>query len=347
MKMKKMMAMLMAGVLSVGMLAGCGNTSSSNASEDGSAASTVASKGEINFILATTGEFQSNLASAMMAEGEKQGYKVIQQNAENDVSKQIQYIETCRNAGQDAAIVQPVDADATQSLIDAAGDMNIIFVNCPPTNLEELAAENVCYVGSDEDTSGYFQGEYLSDYFKAQGKTEVSYIMLQGLLGQVSTYKRSDGVIRAFEDNGITAVEATSPLACDYDRPTAQENIAPILTSGIQFDCIVANNDAMALGAVEACKAANIDIDFPIVGIDCTADGAQAIQEGTMAMTVFQNPSAQGRVALLAAVNMVNGDPINTGVEEYKLDSSGEDYSDSICWIPFEKVTKDNVADYM
>ena len=65
--------------------------------------------------------------------------------------------------------------------------------------------------------------------------------------------------------------------------------IQPLLTSGKEFDCIIANNDAMALGAIEACKDAGVEINFPIVGIDCTADGAKAVQDGDMAMTVFQN----------------------------------------------------------
>ena len=184
MKFKKVFAMLMASAMTLGTLAGCGTAGSDNA--DGSAASTTDGKKQINFILATTGEFQSKLADSMIAEGEKLGYQVIKQNAENDMSKQIQYIETCRNAGHEAAIVQTVDAKATQSLIDAAGDMKLVFVNCPPDNLEELSAENVCYIGSDETMAGYYQGQWLSDYFKAQGKTEVSYILLQGLLGQVN-----------------------------------------------------------------------------------------------------------------------------------------------------------------
>ncbi len=345
MKFKKTCALLLASAVTLGALAGCGASSADNA--EGSAASEIKDKKQINFILATTGEFQSKLADSMIAQGEEQGYEVIEQNAENDIAKQIQYIEICRNAGHEAVIVQTVDAQATQTLIDAAGDMKLVFVNCPPNNLEELSAENVCYVGSDETMAGYYQGEWLANYFKAQGKNEISYILLQGLMGQVSTFKRSDGVLQALKDNGITATEATAPLACEYDRPTAQEMIAPLLTSGLSFDCIIANNDAMALGAVEACEAASIDIDFPIVGIDCTADGAQAIQDGRMSMTVYQNSDAQGRVSLIAAVNMANGKPINDGIEQYKLDDSGEAYSDHICWIPFEPVTADNVADYM
>ncbi len=345
MKLKRLMALALAGALSVGLLAGCGSSSSS--SDSGSAASNSDLK-PLTFIIAQRDEFMSSIETAMTAEAEGLGYSISTQDAQNDISKQIQIIETCANAGNEATIVLTVDADACQSLIDAAGDtMKLVFVNRPPTDMSILADENVCYVGSDEDTSGYYQGEYLAEYFNALGQTEISYLMLKGTLGQVSTTKRSEGVLRALEDNGITATEASAPVVADYDRPTAQEMIAPLIASGTEFDCIIANNDSMALGAIEACQDAGVEIDFPIVGIDCTADGAQAIVDGTLAMTVYQNPVGQGRGAIIAATNLINGDPINTGMEEYALDDSGEDYSDSVVWIPFEPVTADNVADYM
>ena len=342
MRKKKAMALVLAGVLCTSALAGCGSSS-----DNSDSAASTGSKKQLTYILATRSEFQTSLSNAMIAEAEKHGYQITVQNGDNDAAKQLQYVETCHNAGDKAVMVQPVDADAAQSLIDAAGDMNIIFVNCPPTNMEVLRADNVAYVGSDENTSGYMQGEYLAEYFKSKGKKSISYIMLQGQLGYVATSKRTEGAIKALEDHGIEAKEASAPLVCDFDRPTAQENIAPILVSGATYDCIIANNDAMALGAVEACKAADIPIDFPIVGIDCTADGAQAIETGDMAMTVFQDPVGQGAGAFIAALNMIDGKPINTGMEQYKLDDSGTDYSDSIMWIPFETVTSDNVADYM
>ena len=344
MKLKKVMALALAGALSVGMLAGCGGSSSS--SDGGSAASNKNLK-DLTFIIAQRDEFMSSIEQAMSAEAEGLGYSITTQDAQNDIAKQIQYLETCANAGQEAAICLTVDADACQSLVDAAGDMKLVFVNRPPTDLHVLDAENVCYVGSDEDTSGYYQGEFLAQYFKDKGQTEIKYLMVQGTLGQVSTTKRTAGVLKALEDNGIKATEASAPLVADYDRPTAQEMIQPLLSSGKEFDCIIANNDAMALGCVEACNDVGIEINFPIVGIDCTRDGAQAIQEGTLAMTVFQNPVGQGRGAIIAATNLINGDPINKDMEEYALDDSGESYSDSIAWVPFEPVTKDNVADYM
>lgn len=345
MKMKRTMAMVLAGTMLASVLAGCGSTSSS---ADGSAASNKSGLKPMTYILATRSEFQTVLSEQIMATGEKLGYEVTIQNGDSDMAKQISYVETCRNAGQEAVMVQPVDADACQSIVDAAGNMKVVFVNCGPTDMEVLSNENVCYVGADETDAGRLQGEYLAKYFKEQGKTEISYILLQGALGYVATYKRTDGCLDALKANGITATEATAPLMCEYDRPTAQENIAPLLSSGLKFDCIFANNDAMALGAVEACKQANIEINFPIIGIDCTADGAQSIKDGDMAMTVSQGAAAQGEGAVTAAYNMVNGNPINKGLDDsFKLDDSGEDWSDSCLWTPLDTVTADNVDNYL
>lgn len=344
MKLKKMMAMLLVGATCVGMMAGCG---SGNGNSNGSASSTGSGKnGTMTLIMATRDEFLSTLESAALKEAEAEGIKLTSQDAQNDSAKQIQYIETAVNGGDKAVIVNPVDSDAAQSLVDAAGDTPLVFVNRPPTDLKVLSAKNVGYCGSNEDTSGYFQGEYLAEYFKGQGKTEISYVLLQGELGQVSQIKRCAGVLKALKDNGIKATSVVD-LAGKYDRAEAMNKISPILTSGQKFDCIISNNDAMALGAIEACEAANIDpASFPIVGIDCTKDGAAAVKAGKLAMTVYQNPLGQGRGAVEVAMNLMNGKPANEGTQ-FTKDESGEDYSDSIVWIPFEPVTADNVADYL
>ena len=81
--------------------------------------------------------------------------------------------------------------------------------------------------------------------------------------------------------------------------------ITPLLTT-IEYDCIISNNDAMALGAIEALKDQGIDPStVPVVGIDATVDGRQAVKDGTLAMTVFQDANGQGYGALMAAANLV------------------------------------------
>ena len=171
-------------------------------------------------------------------------------------------------------------------------------------------------------------------------QTDIKYILVSVTIGNVSTTLRTESVLKALEDNGINATEATAPLAGDYDRSTAQDMITPLLKT-IEYDCIIANNDAMALGAIEALKAEGLDpTTIPVVGIDATEDGRAAVKDGEMGMTVFQDASGQGFGALLAAKNLIEGNDLNDG-STYEVDETGY-----ILWVPFEPVTIDNVADY-
>lgn len=127
MKLKKMMAVVLAGVTCAGMMAGCGPSSDDSKASGGSG-----EKGTMTLIMSTRDEFLSTLESAAMSSAEEAGVKLTSQDAQNDSAKQIQYIETAVNGGDEAVIVNPVDSDAAQSLVDAAGDTPLVFVNRPP-----------------------------------------------------------------------------------------------------------------------------------------------------------------------------------------------------------------------
>ena len=353
---RRVLAGLLASVLALGTLAGCGGGGSDDAATDSSAEATTddaaaeegssetsdaegGDLGEITMILALRDEFLSTLEAGALAAAEDMGITLTTQDAQSDTSKLLQFIETAKNAGQKAIIVNMVDPETAPQVIEAAGDMKVVFVNRPPVDTSVLN-ENAVYVGSDEMESGKYQGEWLAEHFKAEGKTDIKYILLNGTIGNVSTTNRTESCLQALKDNGINATEATAPLAADFDRATAQDMISPLLTT-TEYDCIISNNDAMALGAIEALTAQGIDpTTVPIVGVDATVDGRQAIKDGTLSMSVFQDADGQGRGALMAAANLVSGAALNEGTD-YELDEAG--YT---MWVPFEPVTPDNVADY-
>lgn len=322
-------------------LAGCGSTSSGEQAPSESGETAGSGDGySMTLIMSLRDEFLSTLEAGSKAAAEELGVTLSSQDAQNDTGKMIQFIESARNAGDDAVLINLVDAETAQQCIEAAGDMKVVFVNRVPADTSVLEAGKSAAVVSDENTSGYYQGEFLANYFKEQGKTDIKYLMLQGTLGLVHTEQRSASVLKGLADNGINATEAAAPLVAKYERATAMDMISPLLTT-TEFDCIIANNDAMALGAVEAMKAQGLDpTSIPIVGIDATVDGVQAIKDGTLAMTVFQDANGQGYGAVKAAANLIEGNPINDGTD-YETDETG-----NICWVPFEPVTPDNVADY-
>lgn len=309
---KRLFAGLIASAMMASMLAGCGGGAQQGSSADGG------SGHKVTLIMSQRDEWLSEMEAAAQAAAKDTGINLTTQDANSDTSKMIQYIESSVTAGEDAIIINMVDPETAAQCIEAAGDVPVVFVNRFPGDPSVLN-EKAVYVGSDEMTSGAFQGEFLAKFFKDQGKTDISYLML----------------------NGIKATAAAAPLAADYDRATAMDMISPLLKT-TKYDCIISNNDAMALGAVEAMQQQGLDPkSVPIVGIDATADGRQAIKDGTLAMTVFQNAEGQGRASLQAAANLIDGKPIAEGTG-YEVDDENE----FIIWVPFEPVTIDNVADY-
>ena len=354
---RNVLVCLMLMAMTVSLFSACRNTPASGgaSSEDSAPASEDAgledsipasedtssedSLGAITFILSWRDEWLSEMEEAAITEAKELGVSLTTVDAQNDTSKMLQFIETARNDGQKAVIINMVDPETAAQCVEAAGDMYVVFVNRYPADASVLN-ERVAYVGSDENKSGSFQGEWLAEHFKAEGKTEIKYILLNGIMGQTSTTLRTESVLKSLEENGITATEATSPLAAEYTREMAQDMIAPLLNT-IEYDCIISNNDAMALGAIEALSAEGIDpTTVTVVGIDASTDGRQAIREGKLDMSVFQDPKGQGRGAMLAAENLVEGKAINEN-SDYELDETGY-----IMWIPFETVTADNVAEY-
>lgn len=349
MKFKKFLAVLLAS-LCVMSLAACGGNGGDSTPADSSAPSGSGAPADsgnaggnknITFVLSQRDEWLSTLVDAAEAAAKEQGYNMNTVDCVSDPSKAIQFVQTASNAGEEVVIVNLVDPAQANVILESAGNMKVVFVNRTPDDMG-LLNENAIYVGSNEMTSGAFQGEALAKFFKDKSQTEIKYILLNGILGQTSTTNRTASVLQALADNGITAVEASAPLVCDYDRATAMDQISPLLTSNTEFDCIISNNDAMALGAIEAMKAIGMDpSSVPIVGIDCTADGAAAVASGEMYMTVFQNAKGQGSGAMQAAINLLNGAPINEGTG-FEIDSENP----YIVWVPFEPVDSSNVSNY-
>ena len=96
----------------------------------------------------------------------------------------------------------------------------------------------------------------------------------------------------------------------------------------------------MALGVVEACKEAGIDLNsLPVMGVDATAEGCESIKKGDMSFTVYQSGSGQGRKAVEMAIELMNN---GTGKNIEGITKDG-----LYVWVPFESVDSNNVSDYI
>lgn len=347
---KQVVIICTAAIMTAGTLTGC--QSGSNAVENQSLPESseteeqIEEQDELILIVQRMNDTTTAMQDAAVAEAEGAGYCITTYDAWNNAEKQLKRVKRAAQENAKAILIDMVDSDNAQAILDAAGDIPVVFVNTAPTDMEILNAENAAYCGSDEAAAGYMQGEYLANYFMSLNKTQMQCILLKNEQDQDKQEKRTAGVRQALEDYGITAVSIIE-IAGNGDRTDAMNQLKPTLTSGTAFDCIIANDDAMALGAMDACVELGIDPStFPIVGIDCTEAGATAVAEGKMAMTASKNFEGQGKGAVQAALNMLHGVPANI-YTSYEADDSEEGYSDSIIWVPFRQVTANNVMGYM
>ncbi|MDO5784655.1 MAG: substrate-binding domain-containing protein [Eubacteriales bacterium] len=346
MKMKKLLAMLMAGAMCVGMLAGCGSTTDSKdegTDTKGSAAGTSASNfdGKISFIISNKDEFQSALDQSAKAAAQARGIELTSVDCAADQDRELEAVQAAVQNGADAIVIILADDTRADEVIEAAGDLPVVFVNRTPQDTSVLDEKHV-YVGSDENDSGVMQGELLAEAMKADDEDTANYIMLQGTAGLLHTTKRSEGVLNALKEAGITANAVTEPVDCGYDRSAAMDAVLSMIANGqdmSKVNVLIANNDAMALGAIEALRQSEVDMaGIKVVGVDGTNAGLQAIIDGTMTATVFQNATGQATASVQAAINLASGADADENIS-YEM-------KDNNIWIPFEKITADNVADY-
>src|SRR5690606_2311781 len=116
--------------------------------------------------------------------------------------------------------------------------------------------------------------------------------------------------VMASGDCGVTLTIIDEQTA-NWSRDQAQTLMTNWLSTGAEFDAVISNNDEMAIGAIQAMKAAGISMDDVIVaGVGATQDALVAMQAGDLDVTVFQNAAAQGGGALDAALKLAKGEPV-------------------------------------
>ena len=332
MKFRKLAALCLSALCLLS-LAACGGNAAQGASSDGVR--------RMAYVVSVRDEYLSKLEEAVIEAAANHNVAMEILHAGEDSVKVRDCIEAAKSHGNDAVIVNMVASEDAASCIEAAGDMKVVFINRVPVDYS-LFNESVAAVASDERLSGAYQGQFLGQYFKGLGQTDVNYILLHGTGGLVHTELRTQGVLQEMENAGLN-LNSVAVLEAGYDRYNARNAMAELLAEqSPDFNCVISNNDAMALGAIMAMKDAGIDPNsVPIVGIDATADALQAIADGEMIMSVHQSAEMQGDGAVMAALNMLDGKSLIDGTN-YEI----SDESDYLVYVPFEPVTKDNLSDF-
>ena len=244
--------------------------------------------------------------------------------------------------------VNPVDRTAAGVIIDKAkkASIPVVFFNREPLPEDMQKWDKVYYVGAKPEQSGTMEGKLIADYWKTHPEADknkdgvLQYVMLEGEPGHQDAVSRTKFSIKAITDAGIK-VEKLADDTAMWDRVKAQEKMAAFLAAnGNKIEAVLANNDDMALGAIEALKATGYfkgDKYMPVVGVDATAAGIQALQDGTMLGTVLNDAKNQAIATFKLSYVLAKG-------ETPSKDNVGYDITDSkYVWINYKPITKANI----
>ncbi len=332
--MKRTMGWLAAATAAVLMFAGCstsgggGNppTGSTDAGGSQSTASGDAGwsgKFTIGVSISLMDEWLQLLANAVTDTAQKDGGSATIVSAEGSSDTQLNQVENFISQHVDAIIVNPVDTETTDQVTQAAADAKIplVYVNRCPDNLPD----NVPCVGSDGHQAGTLEMTELAK--QAGGQGGVAIIEGDPLNNGQAVTERTAGCKDVVAQN--SGMKVVLDGSGKWTRDDALALVENWLQTGTEFKVICANNDEMALGAIQALKAAGKLGDVLVGGVDATQDALTAVGSGEEAATVFQDAAGQGGGAVDAAVKLINGENVGGQI-----------------MIPFKLVTKDNVADF-
>ncbi len=316
----------LAGLMVAGavILSACGGSTATTAPAESMAPESMAPASDITLGVAfpNSDTFLSRVQDGMKAEAEAKGVAITITDAKDDTAAQLAQVENFVSQGVSAILVVPVDTSAAQPMADAAKAANIpiVFVNRNP------AIAGVPYVGSDSLYAGTVEMEELAKLAGAKGEV----VILQGQVSNEAAVLRTQGCNDVVAKNPDMSVVATQ--SGEWDRAKAQSITENWIQSGaLKAGMVVcANNDEMALGAINALKAGNLLDSVFVGGVDATSEALAAMQAGDLEVTVFQDAKGQGKGGVDAAVDLINGTAV-------------PDYVD----IPYVLVTPANIADYL
>jgi inositol transport system substrate-binding protein len=248
-------------------------------------------------------------------------------DAANDTAKQVGQVENFLAQGMDAVIILPVDTAATGPMTKAVvkAGKPLVYVNRKPSNLPK----GVVYSGSKSIEAGIMNMEELGKAMGGKGNL----VILMGELSNEAALGRTDGIKQVVKEK-FPNIKVVREQTGNWKRVEGKTIMENWLASGQEINGVASNNDEMALGALQAIKAAGKLGKIPVGGTDGSRDALESMDKGELNNTVFQDPVGQGNEAVNAAYLLVKKQPNPKVVD------------DNI-WIPYQPVTKENYKTFM
>jgi len=272
-------------------------------------------------LLNLSSEFIVMLNRAMEQKAGELGVKLIVNDAQRSAERQVQQVESLIAQKVDAIILNPCEVEASAPAVDKALAAGIPVVN---VNSETRSAPTA-FVGSRDEESARLAMDYIARRLNGQGNV----VMMHGFMGQAAQLKRDLGARQTLAK--YRGLKLLAHQTAEWDRAKAMSLMENwIQAHGDKINAVFAQNDEMGLGALLALEQAKLKHRVVVASVDAIADALQAVKDGRLDATVFQDARGQGGTAVETALKIVRKEPFDREV-----------------FIPFRLVTKENVAEFM
>lgn len=323
---KRILAVLLVAGMVAGMLLGCstGTEEKSSGEEKQETSSEKDGSYTIGCTVYYMTEFVTLMVEGMEQRADKLGCDLVMLDAQQDAQNQITQVENLIAQKVDVIIVAAVDSDAILPAMEMCEDAGIPLVG---VNMLFNTEEPYHYVGPDDVLAGELEMQNAIDAIGGEGNI----VILEGPIGQSAQIQRLEGNQNVL-DKYKGKIEVLADQTANWSREEALTLVENWLESfSGQIDAIVAHNDEMALGAIQALEAAGLTDKIVVTGVDAILDGCNAVKDGTLLGTVYQDAELEGSEAVQKAYDVLEGK-----VTEKELS-----------YIDMKWITKDNVDELL
>ncbi len=347
--MKKLLTLGLAVASAVTMMA-CGGKQADNKPADAKPADAAPAAASTPMIGVTIYKYDDNFMSFVRRaiETVSAGKATLSMNdSQNDQAKQNNQVDTMIAKGAKSLAINLVDPQAAATIISKAKTANlpIVFFNKEPKADVMAACDKCWYVGTKSEESGILQGQLIAKEWKANKDKwdknkdgKIQFVLLKGEPGHPDAEARTNFVIDELKKQGVE-VEQLELQTAMWDTAKANNLMdAWQAKHGDKIEFVIANNDGMAMGAINSLQAKGYFKDgkfMPVVGVDAIPDALAKIKTGEMVGTVLNDAKNQGKATFDLALNAALGkDPLADTT--WKLDGKA-------VRVPYVIVTKENL----
>lgn len=296
-------------------------------------------------------KYDDNFMSLMRQEIEKEakavgGVDLLMNDSQNAQSIQNDQVDVLISKGVKALAINLVDPSAAPTIIGKAKPEGIpvVFFNKDPGDKAIASYDKAFYVGTNPQESGVIQGELIAKHWKANPAYDlnkdgkIQYVMLKGEPGHPDAEARTKYSVEQLNKLGIQTEELFVDTGM-WDAALAKDKVDAWLSSAKagSIEVVIANNDGMAMGALEAAKAHGKKL--PIFGVDALPEVLQLISKGEIAGTVLNDGVNQGKAVVHLAKNLA--------AEKAPTEGTKWELKEKVLRIPYVGVDKDNLSEFL